>query len=149
MIFSFIWSHRTFTLRLSRSCFKSFLGGSLLLTIYMRNFASPVKATKKLPCSKIRVHKCAAKCDLSDLSCAVNFWTTCNLYDCRCRFFRRILWKVVSDICNSALAPEIDFFRFCMKAYITLSTFSSNLLCHSVECLLLQCRSVYITHAIS
>jgi hypothetical protein len=105
-------THHTFTSGPSRSCSKCSLGGSLphmtqlcwLTHPEMWNFASLVMPIpydlKKLSCCKTWVHTCAVDCSVSCLSCAVSFWTTCNLYGFRCRHFWRILWMVACSICN-------------------------------------------------
>jgi hypothetical protein len=88
---------------------------------------------KKLCCLNICASTCAENSDLSFLLHAVKLWITCNLHSFRRRILRRILCTIVCGISNSALAPAINKFCLRMKACLTQSTSSSDLLGRPVE----------------
>jgi hypothetical protein len=137
---SCVSAHHAFTLELSRSCSKCYLGSlRSKVTSYadwqvQRCEILPHQwRLKKLSCTKICSLVCVANCDLSCLSRDVSSWTTSNSYSSRRKLFRRILWTVVRRIFNSVLALEIDLFGLRAKACLTRSTSSSDLLGRSVE----------------
>jgi hypothetical protein len=127
-----ISTHHTFTLGLPRSCSECSLRGSLHQTTQlcqlthpeMWNFASLVKTIllKKLSCSKNCAHAVYHMLWVSALPVICIVLDIGSSMDSFCR------------ICNHARTQEIDVFRLCMKACLTWSTSSSDLLCHPRVC---------------
>jgi hypothetical protein len=143
-----------FTLGLFHSCYRCSLGNWMP---QMKQLCQPThpqmwnfclihedNMDKEITVFQKFVSMCAINCNLICLSLSVGVWTACNLYGFRRRLFKRILWMVECGICNSALAQEIDFFGLCVKARLTRSISSSDLLGRPAECLFFHTASLFL-----